>query len=75
MAAVTICSDFRAQEEEIGHYHFVSSTCHEAIGPDVTILVFLIFSFKPALSLSLPSSRSSLPPLHFLSLEWYHPHV
>ena len=64
MAAVTICNDFRAQEEEICHCHFVPSTCHEAMGPDVMILVFLIFSLKPALSLSLTSSRSFLPPLH-----------
>ena len=28
------------------------SICHEVMGPDAMILVFLIFSFKPALSLS-----------------------
>ena len=54
MAAVTIHSDFRAQEEEIGHFHFhpFPSICHEVMGPDGMILVFLIFSFKPAFSLS-----------------------
>ena len=53
MAAVTICSDFRAQEEEICHYfHLSPSICHEVMGPDAMILVFLIFSFKPVLSLS-----------------------
>ena len=53
MAAVTICSDFRAQEEEICHYfHLSPSICHEVMGPDAMILVFLIFSFKPPLSLS-----------------------
>ena len=52
MASVTICSDFRAQEEEICHYSFSPSVCHEVMGIDVVILVFLIFSFKPAFSLS-----------------------
>ena len=33
MAAVTIHSKFRAQEEEICHYfHFSSSICHEVMG-------------------------------------------
>ena len=32
--------------------HLSPSICHEVIGPDAVILVFLIFSFKPALSLS-----------------------
>ena len=50
MTAVTIHSDFRTQEEEICHYfHFSSSICHEVIGPDAMISVFLIFSFQPAL--------------------------
>ena len=31
---------------------FSPSVCHEVMGPDATILVFLIFSLKPALSLS-----------------------
>ena len=48
------------------------SICHEVMGLDATILVFLILSFKPAFySLLSPSSRGSLVPLHFLSLEWY----
>ena len=55
MAAVTICRDFRAQEEEICHYFHLSPFylpwSNEA---DAMILVFfLIFSFKLALSLSL----------------------
>ena len=34
MAAVTILSDFRAQEEEICHYFtFSSCICHEVMGP------------------------------------------
>ena len=53
MVAVTVHSDFGAQEEEIGHYfHLSPSVCHVVIGPDGIILVFLIFSFKLALSLS-----------------------
>ena len=39
VAAVTICSDFRAQEEEICHYfHRSPSICHEVMGPDAMIL-------------------------------------
>ena len=35
------------------HYFYLSpSICHEVMGPDAIILVYLIFSFKPALSLS-----------------------
>ena len=53
MAAVTIHSDFRAQEEEICHYfHLFPFYLPWVIGPDATTLVFLIFRFKPALSLS-----------------------
>ena len=53
MAAVTIHSDFGAQEEEICHYfHFSSSVCYAVMGADAMILFFLIFSLKPALSLS-----------------------
>ena len=49
MIAVTLHSDFRTQEEEICHYYLSSSICHEVIGPDVMISVFLIFSFQLAL--------------------------
>ena len=53
MAAVTIRSDFRAQEEKIWHYfHLFRSIRHEAMGPDAMILGFLMFSFKLTLSLS-----------------------
>ena len=53
MAAVTIHSDFRAQEEKMWHYfHVFPSICHEAMGLDAMILGFLIFSFKLTLSLS-----------------------
>ena len=51
MAAVTLCSDFGVQEEEICHYfHFSSSVCYAVMGADAMILFFLILSLKPALS-------------------------
>ena len=41
MAAVTICSDFGAQENKVCHVSVVSpSICHEVMGPDAMILVF-----------------------------------
>ena len=50
MAAVTICSDFGAQENKVS---IVSpSICHEVMGPDALIFVFWMLSFKPAFSLS-----------------------
>ena len=39
--AVTIHSDFGAQENEICHcFHFSPSICHEVMGLDAMILVF-----------------------------------
>ena len=39
MGAVTIYSDFGAQEEELCHcLHFAPSICHEVMGPDTMIL-------------------------------------
>ena len=42
MAAVTIHSDFGAQENKICHdfLFFFSSICHEVMGPEAMILVF-----------------------------------
>ena len=41
MAAVTICSDFGAQENEVCHcFHVSPSICHEVIGLVAMILVF-----------------------------------
>ena len=46
MAGITICSDFRAQEEEICHcFHFSPSICHEVMELDAMILVFLNIEF------------------------------
>ena len=57
IAAVTNCSNFRAQEEEICHCFLLSpSICYAVMGLDAMILVFslfvLIFSLKLALSFS-----------------------
>ena len=42
-----------AQENKVCHcFHCFPSICHEAMGPDVMILVFRMLSFKPAFSLS-----------------------
>ena len=55
---------------------FSPSICHEVIGLDAMILGFLLllFSFRQAFSL-FSSSRGSLVPLSFLTLEWYQPHT
>ena len=50
MASVSICSDFWAQESKICHcFPFI---CHEVIGPDAMILVFLNVEFYDRFSLS-----------------------
>ena len=67
MAAVTIHSDFRAQEEEICHYFHLFPFCLPWIkGLDAIILVlFLILSFKLAFS---PSSFTLIKRLFNSSL-------
>ena len=53
MAAVTICSDFGAQENKVRHchcFHCFPSICHEGMGPDVMIFIFWMWSLKPAFS-------------------------
>ena len=46
MAAVTFCSDFRAHDGDICHnVHISPSICHEIMGPDAMILVFLNVEF------------------------------
>ena len=50
--AVTICSDFAAQENKVCCFHFYPIYCHEVLRPDAMILVFWMLSFKPAFSLS-----------------------
>ena len=52
MDAVTVCSDFEAQENKICHYfYFFPFYFHELMTPDAMILVFWMLSFKPAFSL------------------------
>ena len=76
MAAVTICTDFGTRQRKSVTTSFSPSICHAVVGVDAMILVFLVSSLKPALSLSpSPSSRVFLVPLHFLPLEWYHLHI
>ena len=74
MVAVTICSDFGAQENIICYcFHFSPSICHEVMEPDVIILVFLRVEFQVSFcTLFSPSSRGSLVRLIFLPLERYH---
>ena len=53
MAAVTICSDFGAQENKSVTVSLVStSICYEVMGLDAMILVFWMLSFKTTFSLS-----------------------
>ena len=77
MAAVTICSDFGAQENKVVTVSIVSpSICHEVMEPNAMILVFWMLSFKPTFSLSLSlSSGGFLVPLHFLPYRWCHLHT
>ena len=49
MAAVTICSDFRAQENKVSS-SVSPSICHEVMWPDAMMLVFWMLSFKPVFS-------------------------
>ena len=47
MAAVTICSDFGAKKLTCVSVSIVTpSICHEVMGLDAMILVFLMVSFK-----------------------------
>ena len=50
MAAVTICSDFKDQEEEIRHcFHLFPFYLHEVMGPDAMILVLRQLLYSPSL--------------------------
>ena len=51
MAAVTICSDFGAQENKVCHVSIVSpSICHEVMELDALTLVFWMLNFKSIFS-------------------------
>ena len=77
MAAVTIHSDFGAQENKIFHcFHFLSFYLPWRMGPDAMNLVFWMWSFKPPFALSFhPHQEALLVPLHFLPLKLYHLHI
>ena len=52
------------------------SICHDVMGLDAMVLVFLMLSYKPALSLSsFTLIKGSLVPLCFLPFEWCHLHI
>ena len=54
----------------------IFSICHEGMGPDAMILVFLMLSFKSAFSLSsFPLIKRLFSSFHFLPLAWYHLHI
>ena len=83
MATVTIHSDLEPKEiKSVTVSTFSPSICHEVMEPDVMIsgfffFPFLMLNYKTAFSLSsfLISSRESLVPFPFLSLEWHHLHI
>ena len=53
MAAVTISSNFGAQENKVSHcFHCPVSIYHEVMGLDAMIFIFGMLSFKPTFSLS-----------------------
>ena len=53
MAAITIFSDFGAQENKVYHFSIVSqSICLEVMGPEAMIFIFWMLNFKSALTLS-----------------------
>ena len=53
MAAITICSDFWAQENKVSHcFHCFPIYLSWSDGPDAMIFVFWMLSFKPTISLS-----------------------
>ena len=49
MAAITICNDSGAQEEEIYYYFHIFPIYHEVMEPDAMILAFAMFNLKLAL--------------------------
>ena len=73
MAAVTICSDFEAQENKICHCLYISpSICHEVIGLDTLIFGFFLVEFQASFLLSFfhlikRLSSSSIPTNRVLS--------
>ena len=77
MAAVTICSDFGAQKNKLCHcFHCFPIYLPWSDETRCNIFVLEMLRFKQLFhSPHVPSSRSSLDPLHFPPLEWYHLHI
>ena len=77
MAAVTVHSDSEAWENKIFAVSiFPPSICHQMMGLDAMILIFLVLSFKPVFHSPFSlSSGASLVPLHFLPERRYHLHI
>ena len=71
IAAITICSDFGAQENKICHcFHFSPFDLHEVMGQDAMILVFQIWVLSQLFdSPLLPLSGDFLVHLCFLPIE------
>ena len=77
-AAITICSDFGAQENKICHcFHFSPFYLLWSDGTRCHDLWFLNVEFESQLFHShlSPSLKGFLVPLHFLPLKWYHLHI
>ena len=74
MAAVPVHSDFEAQEKKLCHcFHFFPFYLPWSGGNRCVILSFWMLFYDSFFHSPLsPSSRSSLVPLQFLPLEWYH---
>ena len=67
MAAVTICSDFGAQEDKIAYVSIVSPfICHEVMGPDAMVIVVGMLNFMPAFHSPFSLSSKGSLVLHFL---------
>ena len=63
MAAVTALSDLELKKiKSVTASTFSPSICHEVIGPDAMILVFLMLSFMQAFSFSFSLSHTFLSP-------------
>ena len=78
MAAVTIHSDFEAQEEEIRQcFYLFPSYFHAVMRADTMFLVFFFgcLVLSHLFHASSPSSRGSSVLLHFLPVEWCYLHI
>ena len=75
IAAITICSDFGAQENKVFNcFHYFPICLHEVMGLNAMILVFWMLNFKPAFLL--PSFIKRLFTSFSLSaIRWCHLHI